>query len=300
MTAAIRVLLLFIGMILAALFLSALVNYPLYSAFPELSSKGPHKLINTTAKLLLIPGFILLLRYYSLNSKAALGYGLPRSSFLREMFAGWIMGVAILAILSIALILLDIRVLKPVAEDLVPVLVKAIIGGLLGGILIGFIEETFFRGGVYGALRQKSGFFTALLLSSLLYGSMHFIRPAPLPEGDPFVWTSGFEILSGSFDQLAQWSTFDSFLGLFAVGLYLGLVRERTGNIAYVVGLHAGFVFVIKVVRKMTEVDHQEPLSMLVGGYDGMVGYLSATGMLIHVILTYFFWRRPQAGSKSH
>ncbi|OOY41531.1 hypothetical protein BOV91_10990, partial [Solemya velum gill symbiont] len=187
---------------------------------------------------------------------------------------------------------LDIRYLKPIGDDFAMILLKAIIGGLLGGILIGFIEETFFRGGIYGAMRKNAGFPVALLLSSLLYGSMHFIKPLPLPEGEPLHWYSGFLILQGGFDQLADWATLDSFIGLFAVGLYLAIVRERTGNLAYVIGLHAGFVFVIKVVRKITKVDSSEPLSVLVGSYDGMVGYLSATGLLIHATLTWFFWRR--------
>ncbi|OOZ49343.1 hypothetical protein BOW39_06685 [Solemya velum gill symbiont] len=292
MLSGLRVLAAFILAIVVALLLSALVNAPLYDAFPELSSRGPHKLMNTTGKLFLIPIFLFLLAWYGLNNKQALGYGLERRLFIAELFRGLLMGIGILSLLSVVLIVLDIRYLKPIGDDFAMILLKAIIGGLLGGILIGFIEETFFRGGIYGAMRKNAGFPVALLLSSLLYGSMHFIKPLPLPEGEPLHWYSGFLILQGSFDQLADWATLDSFIGLFAVGLYLAIVRERTGNLAYVIGLHAGFVFVIKVVRKITKVDSSEPLSVLVGSYDGMVGCLSATGLLIHAALTWFFWRR--------
>jgi len=292
MLSGLRVLAVFLLAIAVALLLSALVNTPLYDAFPGLSSRGPHKLLNTTGKLFMIPMFLLLIAWYGLNNKQALGYGLERRLFIAELLRGLLMGIGILSVLSVALVVLDIRVLRPVGDDFATILLKAVIGGLLGGILIGFIEETFFRGGIYGAMRKRAGFPVALLLSSLLYASMHFIKPLPLPTGESSHWTSGFLILQGSFDQLAEWATLDSFIGLFAVGLYLAIVRERTGNLAYVIGLHAGFVFVIKVVRKITTVDSAEPLSLLVGNYDGMVGYLSATGLLIHATLTWFFWRR--------
>ncbi|MES9885737.1 MAG: hypothetical protein ABW140_02920, partial [Candidatus Sedimenticola sp. 6PFRAG1] len=93
----------FVLLILIALFISALLNYPLYLWLEEGMDKGPHKLINTTAKLVAIPGFILLLRHYTLNSKQGLGYALPRPEFLREILRGWLAGFLILAALSIAL-----------------------------------------------------------------------------------------------------------------------------------------------------------------------------------------------------
>ncbi|MES9912038.1 MAG: CPBP family intramembrane glutamic endopeptidase [Candidatus Sedimenticola sp. 4PFRAG1] len=283
----------FVLLILIALFISALLNYPLYLWLEEGMDKGPHKLINTTAKLVAIPGFILLLRHYTLNSKQGLGYALPRPEFLREILRGWLAGFLILAALSIALFIFGIRIMKPLPADLGDILLKTLLVALIGGILIGFIEETFFRGGLSGALRKSHGFVATMILSSLFYAWMHFIQPPPLPPGEEFAWYSGLQMVSGAFNQYGDWATFDSFLALFGLGAFFAVVRERTGNIAYLIGLHAGFVFVIKTVRKFTAVDFDSPLVSLVGNYDGMIGYLSAAGLLVHTIIVHKYWRKP-------
>ena len=289
-----RAFLYFVLLMLGALLISALINYPLYVLFQESMSKGPHKLINTTAKLVAIPGFILIVRHFAIANKQGLGYGLPRPAFMRDLLSGWVSGFFILLLLSAVLMLLGIRVMKPPVEELAFLLFKTLVVALIGGLLIGFIEETFFRGGLFGAIRKHNGFAVTLLLSSLFYGALHFIKPLPLPGNDPHSWSSGLLILSGAFNQLTEWQTFDSFLALFGLGAFFAVVRERTGNIAYCIGLHAGFVFVIKVVRKFTEVDAGNSFSFLVGNYDGMIGYLSAAGMLIHTLIVYRFWRAPK------
>lgn len=288
-----RVLSLFILLILGALLLSALINYPLYLLLEESISAGPNKLINTVGKLLAIPGFILLVRHYAVADRQGLGYGLPRRAFLQDMLRGWLSGLMILCALAAVLLLLGIRIFKPLPDDVLALLLKTLISALIAGLLIGFIEETFFRGGLFSALRKKHSLLTTLVLSSLLYATMHFFDPPALPAGELVSWGSGLQILADTFDQLGEWRTYDSFLALFVLGLFFALVRERTGNIAYCIGLHAAFVFIIKITRKFTLVDDLNPASFLVGYYDGMIGYLSAAGLLIHLLLVYRFWRRP-------
>jgi len=288
-----RALILFVILILSALLLSALINYPVYLLLKEGFSPRPENLINTTGKFVALPGFILLLRHYSIADKAGLGYKLPRKAFIIDLLKGLGTGLAILLVLAAALLLLGIRVPKPITGDLGDLLAKTLTYAVVGGVIIGFIEETFFRGGLFAAIRTESSFLTTALLSSLLYAWMHFIDPPALPAGEPVTWSSGLQILTGTFDEYLKWRTLDSFIALFVLGLYLALVRERTGNIAYVIGLHAGFVMVIKTLRKLTYVDEQNPLSFLVGYYDGTIGYLSAAGLLIHLIFVYYFWRRP-------
>ncbi len=284
----------FVLLMLGALLLSALANYPLYNLLQEGMSSGPHKLINTTAKIIAIPGFILIIRLFVINSKEGLGYGLARPAFMRDLLAGWLSGLVILLALSIALLLFGVRVTKPPTDELLFLLFKTTLVALIGGLLIGFIEETFFRGGLFGTIRKQHGFIITMLLSSLFYASLHFIKPLPPPSGEPLAWYSGLQILAGSFNQLIEWRSFDSFLALFGLGAFFAIIRERTGNIAYCIGLHAGFVFVIKIMKKFTQVDHESSFAFMVGHYDGMIGYLSATGMLIHTIIVYRYWRRPK------
>ena len=287
-----RVIALFVVLLLVSLFLSALINYPLYALIGDLTDKGPHKLINTTAKLIAIPGFILLLRYFAVNNKQALGYALPRREFIVDMFKGLGMGIGILLGLAAVLLLLEIRVPREL-DNLMPLLAKTLLAAVISGLLIGFIEETFFRGGIFPALRKQHVFVASALYCSIFYAAMHFIKQPPLPEGEVASFANSFWMLSGAFDQYAQAHIWDSFLALFILGLYLALLRERTGNLAYVVGVHAGVVMVIKFMKKFTEVNHANELSWLVGSYDGIVGYLSAAGLSIHLVISYYFWRRP-------
>jgi hypothetical protein len=285
----------FILLLLASLLLSALLNPPLYGLLQENMSKGPHKLINTVAKLIAIPGFILILQHFAINNKIGLGYGLPKSAFISELLKGWLSGLSILLLLTAGLLLFGVRSIDFPAEAWLPLLLKTTLVALIGGLLIGFIEETFFRGGLFGAIRRDHGFVVTMLLSSLFYAGLHFIDPPPLSGAEAQTWYSGLLILSGAFSQFAEWRIFDSFVALFGLGVFFAVVRERTGNIAYCIGLHAGFVFVIKIVRKFSDLNPDSAFSFMVGSYDGMIGYLSAAGLLIHTLLVYRFWRRPKA-----
>ncbi|MEW7977740.1 MAG: CPBP family intramembrane glutamic endopeptidase [Candidatus Sedimenticola endophacoides] len=289
-----RALALFVGLVLLALLLSALVNYPLHLLLQG-DGGAPHSLINTTGKLILLPCFLLLLRHRGLANRRDLGYALPRRAFLADLLKGLGMGLTILLVLAAVLLALEIRVPRPFTDGLPALLAKTLAVALIGGLLIGFIEETFFRGGLFAEVRRQSGPGATLVLTSLFYAWMHFIDPQPLPPGQAIGWDSGLRILAGTFDGYTDSATIGPFLALFLLGLYLGVIRERTGNIAYAIGLHAGVVVVIKTLRKLTTMDTDNDLAHLVSHYDGTIGYLSAAGLALHLILVFRHWRRPRA-----
>ncbi len=196
----------------------------------------------------------------------------------------------ILAILSAVLISLGVRTLDPIHDDFLFVLIKTLISGLIGGLLIGLIEETFFRGAMYQAIRRNGSAFSAIIFSSLLYAAVHFIDPVRLTGSVD--WLSGLQILGGAFWKFGYWATFDSFIALFAVGIFLGVVRARTGNIAYCIGLHAGWVLIIKCTKKFTSTPGSE-WDFLVGNYDGITGYLAASWLLL-LMLLYWLYSKPR------
>lgn len=276
------------------LLLSAALHYPLFLLLQHVSDIEPHKLITRAAKLLALPGFALLVIWLGLNSKPALGYGLSRPQFLRQMLIGWLLGVLILTALAVSLIGLEVRVFKTVGQDFWQILGKTVVIGLISGLLVGFIEETFFRGALFQAIRRQSSALSAIILSSLFYAALHFIDPLPLPKGEPVGWLSGLQILSTAFWQFGDWATFDSFLALFAVGVFLGLVRERNGNIAYCIGLHAGWVTVIKCTKKFTSNAGGE-WAFLTGNYDGITGYLAGAWIGLLAVCYLLYTRRKIA-----
>lgn len=74
---------------------------------------------------------------------------------------------------------------------------------------------------------------------------------------------------------------------MFAVGLFLALVRARHGHIAHCVGLHAGWVFVIKLTKDVTVDDPDARFSYLTGTYDNVIGLL-ALGLLTVLTAIYY------------
>ncbi|VAW40144.1 Cytosine/purine/uracil/thiamine/allantoin permease family protein [hydrothermal vent metagenome] len=275
----------FICFLAICLLVSALLHYPLHLLLEGLIEMPAHKQVTRFGKLLMLPGFFLLIRWLDLYSREALGFGEPRPLFLRQMVIGWFFGILILTILTGTLTSLGIRVLKPFESPFFGDVIKTLSGGLLAGLLVGIVEESFFRGALFQAIRRRGPAISAIIFSSLLYASVHFIKPLPL-EG-PVGWFSGLQILSGAFWQFGEWATFDSFLALFMAGVFLALVRERTGSIACCIGLHAGWVLVIKCTKDFTYTNPASKWAFLTGDYDSVTGYLAA-GLLGVLALGYW------------
>jgi len=285
----------FTGFLACCLLISALFHYPLHLFLNNLLDVPAHKQVPRIAKLIALPSFFLLIAWLGLYNRKALGFGLPRPIFLHQMLIGWLYGILILIILSALLISLGVRTLDPIESDFLFILVKTLLSGLIGGLLIGLIEETFFRGAMYQAIRQQGSIFSAIAFSSLLYAAVHFIDP--IRQTEPVGWFSGIQILAGSFWQLGESATLDSFVALLAVGAFLGLVREHTKNIAYCIGLHAGWVFIIKLTKEFTSNNHGSEWAFLTGTYDGITGYLAAMWLTILMTLYLIYLKQKSATS---
>jgi hypothetical protein len=157
-----------------------------------------------------------------------------------------------------------------------PMLGHAIVGGLLAGLGVSIVEETFFRGLMYRAVDRESGFVAATWCTAIVYAAIHFFSPAKIPA-DAVVPDSGLRLLGGALEHFSHpLPVLDSFVTLVMVGLLLALVRRRTGAIAAGLGLHMGWVFVIKTTIGTTRVNGDAPASFLVGSYDGYTGWLVA------------------------
>jgi membrane protease YdiL (CAAX protease family) len=211
-----------------------------------------------------------LVRYLSLT-RDDWGWRLGPRRFAANVGVGIAIGVLSLLILvgieiGIGVVVWDDR--RDVAD-----LIRAIASGILGGIVIGVIEESCFRGAMYGGLRRRRSIATAALVTAVIYASVHFIRSSG--EFKNVYWYSGFELIGSAFTKYATITTIGPFLALVAVGVFLALVRERTGHIALGVGIHCGWVAVIKLGRKATNLDNETGLAWLAEGYDGITGYLA-------------------------
>jgi len=123
---------------------------------------------------------------------------------------------------------------------------------------------------------------------------VHFIRPAELPAGIELDLATSLAMLGGGLAGLGEVATIhDSFLALLVAGVFLSMVRERTGNICWVIGIHAGWVLVIKLTKLLTDTATSEGLSPWIGHYDRVTGWLAAIWLAL-VAGLYWYRSRPR------
>ena len=279
--------------LLGAYTLSALLCVPFGEYVTEAAGVPLHKFIGRVGLLLALIGLWPFLKMLKLADRESLGYGLASAEFRLTLTKGFALGVLILAALALGLMILDIRVYPRAGEH--PLLIKVVAQGVLGGLAIGFIEETFFRGALFSAVRKRGGgVVVAIVLPSLLFAALHFFKPQPFPPGAEVTLASSLASLGGALPALFQMENLDSFVALFLVGVFLGLVRQRSGHIAWCIGLHAGWVLVIRLAHKYTWEDPASPLQFLVGEYDGVTGWLAA-GWIGVLTLGIALWPKSQA-----
>lgn len=127
------------------------------------------------------------------------------------------------------------------------------------------------RGAMHTAIARESGQWAAVLLTAPLFAVLHFFAKARIPV-EQLHWASGFDLLARSFAPLGTPSlVLDSFMAWLAVSLALSLCRVLTGNIAVSLGLHAGWVMVLRMLQESTGT--VPGASPWVGKFDGLLGY---------------------------
>jgi membrane protease YdiL (CAAX protease family) len=285
---------LFFGYLFAALLLATSLTYPLMHT--GWIDHEPQRVMGRLAQVFILLGLWPFLRLMGLANWQTLGFAPARAQVVRTIGAGWLLGIGILGALVLAELGLGVRVPDVDDVQVFSVLEKAV-AALIGGLLIGLLEETFFRGALYTAIRRRAPVAAAAAGSALLYALVHFLKPHALPPGVVFDWAGTWSMFLHVFVGLFQWSHLDSLLALFSAGVFLALVRERTGHIGWCIGLHAGWVFVIQLTRRVTDGDEAASLAWLAGHYDGVIGWLAAFWM---VLLAWGYWQVSAWWRSSH
>lgn len=225
--------------------------------------------------------------------RRALGIPAGGCPALRALSAGFLAGVFILAVLSVCLVWLEIR--QPDWASLErpwPLLLRSAGKAMLTGALVAAIEEPLFRGALLGWLRRRCGAIPAVLVSAAYYAMPHFLHASLKISPDQVDWDSGLRLAGDALYHLADWGHADSFLALWLAGVFLALLRLRT-NLFCCIGVHAGWVFVLRLSRTLTDLDRDGPRADWVGGYDGMIGWFAAVWLgLVTLAWLGWTWRR--------
>ncbi len=288
-----RALLWFLAAILGTLVLAATLSYPVWQVAQAIQPDWPfHKIVSRFWQLLLLIGIVLAVRRLRLTSREDWGYGQPRARFLRHFGAGLAIGLATMLPMSLAMALLGIR--EPDAGLDAAALLRLAAAGAATGLVVAIVEETFFRGLMYRGIERESGAAAAVAGTALFYSAIHFLARARTGDAD-IGWGSGFDLLGVALSRFASPASIaDSFVTLVLVGLLLALVRRRTGGIAAGIGLHMGWVCVIKATNWGTTRVDGSRWSFLVGSFDGYTGWLVAGWAALLLLAAFALgWLRP-------
>ena len=131
---------------------------------------------------------------------------------------------------------------------------------------------------MHTAIERESGPWMAALLTAPLFAVLHFFAKARIPPAD-VGWASGFDLLRLSYAPLSHPAlVLDALLSWWLVGLILSLTRVLTGNIAVPIGLHAGWVVVLRMLQQGTvagtdAAGASPAYSVWVSQFDGLLGY---------------------------
>lgn len=292
-----RIFFLFVALLAGALIVAAAVTYPAWLLVGTISIEPVHRVMNRVAMLLALIGLVVLTRRLGLANREAMGYGPPRAVFVKELAIGWVAGLLLMTPLVAALLGLDIREVRPSFDR---AWLPLIFGGILSGFAVAFIEETFFRGVLFTAVRRTSGIAAAVVAPSLLYAALHFLGGRLRVAPENVSWEHGFLVLARLFERYANPLEFaDSFLALFMLGVLLALIRLRTGAIAACIGLHAAGVCVIAVLRKATEVNTTAEQAGWVGSYDGVIGWGALIWFIVIALVYIRLTRQPRETLRS-
>jgi membrane protease YdiL (CAAX protease family) len=263
----------FVGVILLAGLIAASIAYPAYELEAAFAAFAFHRVAGRIAMLVLAVELVWLCRHLNIRTKRDFGYGLPWRRFVGQSLLWGIIGVATAGAGAAFLLLTQLRVIDSHFVPSTLSVARIFLIGVGSGASVALIEESVFRGAMHTAIERESGPWAAALLTAPLFAVLHLYAKVRIPP-DELAWRSGFDLLVRSFAPLSHPALVaDSLLSWLVVGLILSLTRVLTGNIAVAIGLHAGWVVVLRMLQESTVTGTSPGYAAWVGKFDGLLGY---------------------------
>ncbi len=205
-----------------------------------------------------------------------------RSGVAKWFVLGFVLGVITLSLQVIFAIIFDARTFYTTEFTWMRFIQKGI-KAVFSASLIGLMEEFIFRGILYGKIKRARSFWLALLVSSLVYSMAHFFQPKDIAPIDHLTIWSGFNVLGQILTPFAAPDFLFESVGLFLVGACLVFAYRYSKSLYCAIGLHAGWVFVIKMDGMM--VTRTKPDSIWLWGSSNIVGGIYTWILLISIML---------------
>jgi hypothetical protein len=249
-----------------------------------------HRYVHRALLVTAVAGLVPFLRSVGVNSWRDVGIVKPAGQWDR-LGAGLALGFGSLACVALAALAAGARTLAGNVGGLA--LLEGLGGAAVTALVVSMLEELMFRGALFGALRKAFRWTTALLVSSLVYALVHFFQRPPSPE--PVTWASGFVVLAAMLRGLGEVATLvPGFFSLTLAGAILAYAYQRTGNLYFPIGLHAGWIFWLKCYGFLTvEVPGASPALWGTGRL--LDGWLALALLALAFAVVWFAFRRRSA-----
>jgi membrane protease YdiL (CAAX protease family) len=251
-----------------------------FPVLEDLARSPFHRYVNRSLLFFAVLGLWPFL--WSLGGASWESVGLLRpAGHWRRLAEGFLLGFATLAAAGSIALLVGSRRWDP----RLGVEILAVVPGITAtALIVALLEETLFRGTLFGSLRRQHEWKVALVISSAFYAAMHFFKSVKAPP--EITWTSGFEQLGrmmGGFVDPER--LMPGLLSLTITGMALGIAYQRTGNLYFSLGLHAGWVFWLKTFNALTVAGPHAKGALRVSRnlYDGWLGLAVSVGAFLVV-----------------
>ena len=218
-----------------------------FPAFQSLAGQPFHRYVNRCLLLTALVGLWPLLRALNLADRRALGLTSPFAA-RRPLALGFALGFGSLLLVALALTFAGVR--APNSGLTAALVGKLLFTATLTAVAVALLEETLFRGVIFGALRRVWPLWAALMASAGIYSALHFF--ARVQHTGPVPWDAGLALLPQMARGIIAPENRLPALTLLLAGLALGLANHRTGDLWFSIGLHAGWVFWLKVFKTVT------------------------------------------------
>jgi membrane protease YdiL (CAAX protease family) len=267
-------------------------------SFPRIANAPFHRFLDRSFLIVALAGLWPVLRSLGVTSCRDIGIVLPYGQS-KKLLGGLLLGfLSLAAVAGIAVGFGGRGMVQDLAAHKV---VGIVFGAILTAVVVATLEEILFRGGIFGGLRRVLYWPFALLISSLIYALVHFLQPVELTG--PVVWSSGLVLLPQKLGGFADFHALaPGFFSLTLAGVLLGLAYQRTGNLYFSIGLHAGWIFCLKIYSQLTVQAAQTATWFWGTGKmtDGWLAFFALAATLVAFKFLPLDQRRPHFTIPSH
>ncbi|MBU4246787.1 MAG: CPBP family intramembrane metalloprotease [Verrucomicrobia bacterium] len=211
------------------------------------------------------------------------------------VLVGISLGLITMGGLSLMTLLLDLRVVTPVA--MVSEGIRRAISFIGSGIAVAVIEETVCRGMLFRVLARNWSKWPAALLTSALFALAHFLSPDPQSFHGASFFQSSINVYISTYTvtDLTP-ANLRTFVNLTLLGILFSGFVVRTRTIWLSIGLHAAWVWGIKFFHLWTAAAPNVAPTLWLGQRSDFMDSLAVTGMMV-VLIAWAFSRPRRVGS---